>query len=310
MFDHFVWSVVVVPPLFVLVAYLCAGRLDPWRGAVVLAWSAAGAAFASTANLLVFALKAIAELPAVAGLFDWSHHTVALDTGHVPWVSWLSLVLLAGAVAAAGRVWWRHRRVLRAAGELAGLPSHEGVLVLADAAPLAYAVPGRPGVVVVTTGMRAALTAEQYAALLAHERAHLAGRHHRLIRLAAMSGAAHPALRWVARQVDYLVERAADERAAVEVGSRRTVARAIGAAALAVGDSAGRPGAPVPVASAVARAGDVPRRVGALLRPAGTLRARYLAILPAALAVGSIIWTGEAVYDLHELLRAARVTAR
>lgn len=310
MFDHFVWSVVVVPPLFFLVARLFAGRLDPRHGAVVLAWSAAGAAFASTVNLAVFALKALAEVPAVAGLFDWSHHTVAEDTGHVPWVSWLSLALLAGATVATGRVWWRHRRVLRTAGELVELPNHDGVLVLTDDAPLAYAVPGRPGVVVVTTGMRAALTSEQFAALLAHERAHLAGRHHRLIRLAALAGAAHPAFRWVSGRVDFLVERAADERAAAEVGSRRMVARAIGAAALAVGDRAGRSSATAPVASAVARGGEVPRRVGALLRPAGGVRARYLAVLPAVLAVGSIVWTGEAVYDLHELLRTARVTGR
>ena len=45
--------------------------------------------------------------------------------------------------------------------------------------PAAYCVPGRPAPIVVTSGALAVLDAPQLTAVLAHERAHLAGRHHR-----------------------------------------------------------------------------------------------------------------------------------
>ncbi|GAA4078762.1 M48 family metalloprotease [Nonomuraea soli] len=300
MFDHFVWSVVVSPPLIVVAARLVAGGLAPARAARVLAWSAAVVAAASTANLAVFALKAVAEVPAVAGVLGWSPEVVQADTAQVPWVSWASLVLVVAAVASVGRTHRRHRRDLRAA-QVFSRPG-DGVLLVEDDAVTAFAVPGAsrdPGWVVVTTGMREALTARQYQALLAHERAHLAGAHHRLVRLAELAGAAHPALWWVSRQVGFLVERAADEEAAAEVGDRRLVAQAVGQAALASTRS-GRVSQVLHVAGQ-ARPGAVPRRVSALLRPARRTR-RMPAVVPVAVAVATVVWTGEAIWDLLELL--------
>ncbi|MGW7378006.1 SpoIIE family protein phosphatase [Streptomyces sp. NPDC054794] len=49
---------------------------------------------------------------------------------------------------------------------------------LADEQPDAYALLGRPGRIVVTSGMLRALPAEERAVLLAHEQAHLAHGHH------------------------------------------------------------------------------------------------------------------------------------
>ncbi|WP_066372386.1 M48 family metalloprotease [Herbidospora mongoliensis] len=319
MFDHFVVSVVVIPPLVVLAAFLVAGRLAPALAARVLAWSAVVVAVASTANLALFALHAVAEVPTVAHLMGWSSRIVAADTAQVPWVSWGSVPLLAAVAVAVGWTHRRHRRDLRAGRLFAradgdvvdvgwtrrrhrrDLPARADVVVVDDAAVTAFAVPGRgrPGWVVVTTGMRGALTGGQYTALLAHERAHLAGAHHRLVRLAELAGAAHPALRWVSARVGFLVERAADEQAAAEVGDRGLVARAVGEAALA---AAGRPGLAQGVLHAVA--GAVPLRVAALLRPVRRTHP-LLAFVPIVLAAGTVVWTGEAVEDLRELLELA-----
>lgn len=300
MFDHFVWSVVVSPPLIVIAAYLVAGRLAPARAARVLAWSAAVVAAASMANLTVFALKAVAEVPAVAGALGWSSAVVRADTAQVPWVSWGSLVLVVAAAASMGWTHRRHRRDLRAAQGFSR--PRDGVLLVEDDAVTAFAVPGAsrdPGWVVVTTGMREALTPRQYEALLAHERAHLAGAHHRLVRLAELAGAAHPALRWVSRQVGFMVERAADEEAAAEVGDRRLVAQAVGQAALASTRS-GRASHVLHVAGQ-ARPGAVPRRVAALLRPARRTHP-MVAVVPVVVALATVVWTGEAIWDLLELL--------
>jgi Zn-dependent protease with chaperone function len=60
-----------------------------------------------------------------------------------------------------------------------------GLLVFCYAVAVAwillYCVPGRLPTIVVTTGALAVLEPEQLAAVLAHERAHLAGRHHLLL---------------------------------------------------------------------------------------------------------------------------------
>ncbi|WP_433531772.1 M56 family metallopeptidase [Micromonospora sp. CA-263727] len=300
MFDHFVWSVVLVPPLIVLVMRLLADRCPPSVAAVTMAWSAAVAGVASLTNLTVFALKAIAEIPAVGRAFGWSDRVVADDTAHVAWVPWLSVALLVVASVSVGWRWRQHHRALRLGYD--ALPGSGSLVLVPDPAVRAFAVPGRPGHVVVTTGMRHLLTDGQFEALIAHERAHLAGGHHRLVRLAELAAATHPALWWVARHVDYLVERAADEHAAEQVGSRRTVAHAIGVAALA---TSGPPQVPHGL-HAASPGGVVPRRVAHLLRPRATSRSLVLRALPVSLALASLLWTGEAIYDLFELLDAAR----
>jgi len=58
------------------------------------------------------------------------------------------------------------------------------VAILAHPVPAVYCLPGRPGQVVVTEGALAALTDEQLDDVLAHERAHLRGRHHTILLIA------------------------------------------------------------------------------------------------------------------------------
>lgn len=80
---------------------------------------------------------------------------------------------------------WRARKhreslaVLRVARRQADGP--EDVLWLAHKRPLAFSMAGRPNIVVMTDGLAKHLAPDALAAVLAHERAHLSGRHHLLV---------------------------------------------------------------------------------------------------------------------------------
>lgn len=306
MFDHFVWSVVVCPLLVAVAVRLLADRLRPDKAVTFSVVSISVAAAACLVNLLTFAMKAVAELHPVAGRLGFSDARVRADDAYVPWVPWLSVALLLAAVVALALVWRAHRRDTFFAGRYATLPTVDGqVVLLDDARPEAFAVPVGAGRIVVTTGMRAALDDRQYAALLAHERAHLAARHHRLVRFARLSAAAHPVFWWLARRMEYLVERAADERAAAELGDRTVVAKAISAAALVSTGSTGRTALRMaPTGWDLRRAGVVPRRVASLVAPPRAASALLIAV-PVVLAFSSVVWTGECVWDLGELLHTA-----
>ncbi|GAB3399053.1 M56 family metallopeptidase [Flindersiella endophytica] len=79
-----------------------------------------------------------------------------------------------------------------------------------------YCIPGRRGRIVVSSGAIEALGPGELAAMIAHERAHLDGRHHLLIGAARIVRAAFPflpAARRAPGAVAFFVERLADERA-------------------------------------------------------------------------------------------------
>lgn len=129
--------------------------------------------------------------------------------------------------------------------------------------------------------MLAGLNAGERRALFAHEQAHLAPRHHRFLLAVQLTARANPFLRPLRTAVVCSTERWADEVAAQVVGSRRTVARAVGKSALISRGSA------VPTLAHFAdAAGPVPRRVAALLGPAPSLRIWP----PAFTAVGLAAW--------------------
>ncbi|WP_229706506.1 M56 family metallopeptidase [Micromonospora sonchi] len=92
-----------------------------------------------------------------------------------------------------------------------------------------YCLPGRPGQVVVTSAAIGALTADELAAVLRHERAHLRGRHHLLVALAGAFQRALPRLPMAdaaETEIRRLVEHLADDRASDRHG-RHAVATAI-----------------------------------------------------------------------------------
>lgn len=134
--------------------------------------------------------------------------------------------------------------------------------VVALDAPHAFAVPGRPGRILITRGLLSALDGDERRVVLAHERAHLRGRHHWLRAATEVCAAVNPVLIPVREAVAFLVERCADEHAAAVTGSRELVARALTKAALA-GGASGTTSSVWPAALTFARCG-VSARVAAL----------------------------------------------
>lgn len=193
----------MIPALTVLACAVAAGwlapallrRLDLRRrdpALVVVAWllSMAGAVLAAVTGVVLLLLPGHGA-PVLAVL----HHCwLVIQHGSPPEVEKLAGLLgVALLCALAVRVLVvfirgaRHRarkrresyHVLRLAGrEQDGPPD---VLWLAHATPLAFSMAGRPGVVVATDGLTTHLDETELAAVFAHERAHLAGRHHLLI---------------------------------------------------------------------------------------------------------------------------------
>jgi hypothetical protein len=176
----------------------------------------------------------------------------------------------------------------------------------------AYALPGSPGRIVVSGRLLDVLDDRGRAALLAHEHAHLTGRHHLFTTVARLAAAANPLLLPVARAVEYTVERWADERAATITGDRRLVASTIGQVALLAtprparlrAAALGITGTRVHPIS-LAWAGPVPRRVAALLAPPPRRQLALLAIV-AILILTAGASAAEAARDLHALLEFAQ----
>jgi Zn-dependent protease with chaperone function len=192
-------------------------------------------------------------------------------------------IAAAAVVLAALVALWRYgRRTQRAVARtrlhartalLAGraLPG-TGAVVLNDPRPAAYCVAGRPAAIVVTSGALAVLDEPQLGAVLAHERAHLAGRHHMLATVTRGLSAAFPRLPLFAEgteQVSRLAELAADDAAARAAGRWALVT-----ALLAIATGRAVPGTAVPATAfpgtaLAAAAFAVPARVERLLRPPG-----------------------------------------
>jgi Zn-dependent protease with chaperone function len=112
-----------------------------------------------------------------------------------------------------------HLAVLRlAARSESGCPD---TLWLAHDRPLAFSMAGRPGVVVATEGLVRHLDSTAVEAVFAHERAHLAGRHHLLIAVADALRTAVPFLplfRQAPQAISELIELSADVAAVRHCG--------------------------------------------------------------------------------------------
>jgi beta-lactamase regulating signal transducer with metallopeptidase domain len=187
-------------------------------------------------NLGLLAGTLIGRVSYVADYGHWSERALALHDP-VPVVTAATAVTLI-AVAVGSLLWcchrvswelWRVWDIVHACHEV----TDDGVVVIAESAPRALAVPGLRGRVVITTAMIQALSVEERRVLLAHERTHLRWQHS-LFRLGVrLSAAVLPVLKPIVRECDYQLERWADESAAIAVGDRGLAARALGRAALA-----------------------------------------------------------------------------
>ena len=110
------------------------------------------------------------------------------------------------------------------AARIIGRPTEHPDVVVVDAdRPAAYCVIGRPNAIVVTSAAMQSLNRAQLRAVLAHEDAHIAGRHHHILMVLRALSAALPRLPLFARahhDVADLLEMCADDAAARRVGIR------------------------------------------------------------------------------------------
>lgn len=203
------------------------------------------ATWLSAIGTVVLSWVATAVLVIIGAVTHWTHprtvaasclarlqHTISGDAGTAPQIA--LILISAAAIAAAAYTGMRlttavlgmrsrayeHASAVRLVGHHTG----EADVVMIDAAkPAAYCVAGRPPAIVVTSAARVALDDHQMAAVLAHERAHLAGHHSAIVSTLRALAAAFPRLSLItegARQVARLLEMCADDVAARRHSSR------------------------------------------------------------------------------------------
>jgi beta-lactamase regulating signal transducer with metallopeptidase domain len=194
--------------------------------------------------------------------------------------------ILLAASASVVRARQRQRELLSLLAH--GDPKVPGALVVDHPAAAAYCLPGLRSAIVISAGTLDLLDADELAAVLAHERAHLRERHD-LVLLPFL--ALLRAFRWagVARQayraVGLLIEMHADDRVL-----RHRPARELATALLRVG-AAGGGGVPSGALGVAYRAEEceVAARVIRLLRPApGLSNATLAAIIAASAAIVAV----------------------
>jgi Zn-dependent protease with chaperone function len=211
-----------VSPRLGVAAWLTAivGVLLAWAGALTLIVAAAVRGI-SDSSALVLCLE----------FFGVSERTAT--PGRLSVVILMTAGLLASAVAVA-----KVRRSVLGfqsssrehahAARLIGVPTDKtDVFVVTADRPAAYCVVGRPNAIVVTTAAVAALDETQLAAVLAHENAHIAGRHHHLLMVLRALASSLPRLPLFTRgasAVAELLEMCADDSAARVHGSHPLVA--------------------------------------------------------------------------------------
>ncbi|KPL35934.1 hypothetical protein JI76_02955 [Streptomyces anulatus] len=275
----FVYLPLVLPLTALPIARLAEQHLHPRRAARLLTTVAVILASCSLVCLGLLVVVGTAQLPGNPLPDGWSDAEVREAVPHDAFAGKASILALVVVTAACGFTVHRHYRFrARAHRALVGLPGGD-LAVLPDDVPYAYALPGSPGRVMVSTALLASLEPAEHRALFAHERAHLAGRHHRLLLATRLAGCVNPLLWPLLGALVYSTERWADEEAARVTGDRRLTARAVGKAALV--------SRPVPggaAFAAFAAAGPVPRRVAALLGPVPPDRGWPPALTPAGVA--------------------------
>jgi hypothetical protein len=286
--------------MFGLVAPLVARRVSPaiatWMisaGCVVSALSAVGA-------LALLAMTLIAQNPDIAAAGHWSIPALRhADPVGFP-VAVAALAALAIGIGRLAVVSFRRGRSLAASHRINRSLSDTGsdLVVLATAAPDAYAVPGRPGRIFVTRGMLTLLSREECQVMLAHERSHLRHHHHWHRTVVVMAGTLNPLLMPLSRTQEWLTERWADEDAA-RGNDRTVVASALARAAAAADRTWRRPEGSLALASY-----PVERRIAAMLEDPPR-RHPMRVIVALAILTLSVCGTFDGVTDEATLFHSA-----
>lgn len=282
-------------------------RLPPATTVRLVTVAMVCAALATGFALAVAATLVVGQIPAVAALGRWSARELRSGQPVPAVVGGVAGIVVCGLLAAAlRRAALAGRDLVRAARTCRRLgPDVDGLVVIDDDEPDAYALPGLGGRIVVSTGMLRALPPGERRVLLAHEAAHLAHHHHLWVQAAQVAAAADPLLRPAARVVGRAVERWADEVAAAEVGDRALTARALARAGLARAAGRRRAGLPLALAGAdtavadrarALLAGPPPRRRVLAAAVAGLTLVLSAAVLVASTDTESRFEAAESVY--------------
>jgi Zn-dependent protease with chaperone function len=245
-------------PLLAIVTYLAA------------AWSVAAALGLAGLTLAIHATALAGGLSTLIGACVLRLRDAYATPGGAT-VAGLGLTLTGAVVARTAIAATTHLRAIRRhalqhaeAARLVGQSEPILGAVLVDhAQPAAYCVAGPQPTVIVTTGTLQALDPGQLDAVLAHERAHLAYRHHRLLAIARIGSQVLPFVpltRDMATQVARLIEMHADD---VATGTRDGEVLATALVSLASTAS--------PAAGLAAAATDAVQRIQRLLGPAEPL---------------------------------------
>ena len=228
----------IAPALLLLFALVGGAMAGPWLHAArwparaprlgIWAWAALSGSTLAAAVLagLALAVPSVRLSPALADLL---HACWALIRAHYATpggaLTGAAGLLVAGGITArllvrltvenvrSTRLRHRHRDRL----QLLGHPHpSRGLVVLPCSDPAVYCLPGRPGLVVCTSAALEQLDADELQAVLAHEQAHLRGRHHQLRTLATVLRSAFPfvpTFRLAEQNLAVLVEMQADDAA-------------------------------------------------------------------------------------------------
>jgi len=178
----------------------------------------------------------------------------------------------------------RHARAARLVGRR--IDGCEAVVLDAPQCA-AYCVAGRPHTIVITSAALAALDERHLAAVIAHERAHLAGHHHQILSFIQGVRAVAPKMKLFsagAREIARLVEMSADHHAARLHGTTTLLEALMALTA-----------SPIPSGALGATGGSVlarAQRLAAPPTPAARWRGRMLLTLASVVTVGGLLVAG------------------
>ncbi|MFL6111107.1 MAG: M56 family metallopeptidase [Catenulispora sp.] len=216
-------------------------RLPPAVATVLLTAAALVTGVTSLASLALLAGIALLRIPRIAAEGRLSdavliHGPISPLAGGVAGLAILALAPF--AVRAGIRLWHESVRTYRLAKAFSAHPA--SIAVIHDPRAQAFAVPGIPSLpghaaiptrIVATDSLLRTLDEHQRRAMFAHEQAHLRRRHHLYLLLTNLAVVANPLLWRLPEAVTEATERWADEDAALAVGDREILARALGLAA-------------------------------------------------------------------------------
>jgi Zn-dependent protease with chaperone function len=291
--------------VFGLAAPVLALRLPPAVGTWLLSVGGLLAAAGSATSLALLGFTLVGQNSQLAARGGWSNSTLRhVDPVAVP-IAVAALVVLAVLVMRFVVAGTRRLLALRDAYRLAAALSAAAaeLAVLDHPNRQAYAVPGRPGRIVVSSGLLRGLDAGERRAVLAHERAHLAHRHHLHHTVAYLAAAANPLLHRLPAAVARSTERWADESAAATC-PRGTVANALTHAA-----TGGTRLLEAPSVVLAATATEVAARIEALRGPAPRLSVWRVALLVVLLAATTAAVL-EAAHDTERIFELAQAAYR